>query len=233
MFRWKVADVDSILPASERYFAYILPMAPIPMSPIVGCASRGEDVETFGSIMIVRRADSTEKFERRGPWDSWRLNSWTQTNRWATKTWSTQEQSFLGFAGLRKPEVRFLSLDGYVPIRSVSFNHKLHHRSSSHFSYTVLLTSFLLYQVYPGLLHVHEFQDLHRSCTESLPNPTKTKSLWCRSLSHHLLGLTAKSASAGNFFFQICKITSLGQYEGLKCDDSETRVLNGKRDDKV
>lgn len=28
-------------PACERYLAYILPMAPIPMRPMVGCASAG------------------------------------------------------------------------------------------------------------------------------------------------------------------------------------------------
>lgn len=41
-------------PAADRYLAYILPMDPIPISPIVGCSSIGEEGLTLGlTIGIV------------------------------------------------------------------------------------------------------------------------------------------------------------------------------------
>ena len=48
----KNLDTDFFQPASEMYLAYIFPMAPIPMRPIVGCSYSGASGVTFGrSIM--------------------------------------------------------------------------------------------------------------------------------------------------------------------------------------
>lgn len=41
-------------PAADKYLAYILPMDPIPISPIVGCSSIGDEGLTLGlTIGIV------------------------------------------------------------------------------------------------------------------------------------------------------------------------------------
>jgi hypothetical protein len=40
-------------PALDRQEAYILPMAPMPIRPIAGCSSDGEDGATSGEIMLI------------------------------------------------------------------------------------------------------------------------------------------------------------------------------------
>lgn len=39
-------------PAAERHLAYIFPIAPIPISPMVGCSSTGASGVTSGRIML-------------------------------------------------------------------------------------------------------------------------------------------------------------------------------------
>ena len=52
----KAAEVKKVAhffhPAAERELAYIFPIAPIPISPIVGCSSIGVSGVTSGRIMV-------------------------------------------------------------------------------------------------------------------------------------------------------------------------------------
>jgi hypothetical protein len=45
-------DAHFFHPAAERYLAYIFPIAPIPISPMIGCSSTGASGVTSGRIML-------------------------------------------------------------------------------------------------------------------------------------------------------------------------------------
>lgn len=40
-------ETHFLQPPCDKYFAYIFPIAPIPINPIVGCFSTGASVETY------------------------------------------------------------------------------------------------------------------------------------------------------------------------------------------